>query len=257
MRFLGIRGFMIRRFFWLGLIALAFSFPVFLKERNEQSGGMDNASPGRASHASYSTHPSQSNPNIYHPASSSTTVDTANWPANSPIPNSSHLTQGQPPVYNTMVSPAEYLSFRVTPDWIRSRWERVSVAAGEDNLTGMRVALVSGPRPADVHGSLTWYFDAKQQLQRIALRGWTGEPSELVQFVTTEYGLTQRSSQAAGLYKKTSWGKLQAFLRLDYPPVINRESSNEQLMILMEINNPASSLDVSQQNAQILASMGE
>jgi hypothetical protein len=128
---------------------------------------------------------------------------------------------------------------------------------GEDQLTGMRVALVSGPRPADIQGSLTYYFDSARQLQRITFRGWTGEPAELVQFLTTNQGLTKRSSQSAGFYKKTRWGNLQSFLRLDYPPVLLRDSSNEQLMVLLEINNPSGSLSVSQQNADILAAMGE
>ncbi len=250
---------MIRRLFWLGLIALAFSSPVLLKKINVQqagtTAGYSSAVP--AANAGFSMQPFQSNPNIYHPASASTTVNTARWPGTSPVPDSRPLVQGQPPVYNAFANPSEYLDFHVTPDWIRSRWERISVATGEDNLTGMRVALVSGPRPADVHGSLTYYFDSTQQLQRVTFRGWIGEPTEFVQFVTSRHGLSQQSSQAAGLYKKTSWGKLQAFLRLDNPPVINRESSNEQLMILLEIINPASSLAISRQNAQILAAMGE
>lgn len=253
---------MIRRIFWLGLIALAFSSPMLLKKFNSlQTGAIgtsgDMASSIPAANAGYPVQPFQSNPDIYHPASASTTVSAANWPTASPAPNSPSMIQGEPPVYNAFTNPAEYLNFQVTPDWVRSRWERVSVAAGEDNLTGMRVSLVSGPRPADIQGSLTYYFDSLQQLQRITFRGWTGEPSELVQFATTRLGLTQRSSQAAGLYKKTSWGKLQAFVRLDYPPVLNRESSNEQLMILLEVNNPASSLGISRQNAQILDAMGE
>lgn len=253
---------MIRRIFWLGLIALAFSSPILLKKFNLQQAGVANpngeiASSIPGSNAGYPAQSFQSNPNIYHSASASTTVSAANWPTASPAPNSPSMIQGQPPVYNAFTNPAEYLNFQVTPDWVRSRWERVSVATGEDNLTGMRVSLVSGPRPADIQGSLTYYFDSLQHLQRITFRGWTGEPSELVQFITTRQGLTQRSSQAAGLYKKTSWGKLQAFVRLDYPPVLLRESTNEQLMILLEFNNPASSLGISRQNAQILDAMGD
>ncbi|MGI9516858.1 MAG: DUF6690 family protein [Pirellulaceae bacterium] len=182
-------------------------------------------------------------------------------PISGPANNTATVSPASPdatlsqPVYWAFTSPAEYIRFDITRNWITTRWSRVSTVPGEDNLTGLRVALVSGPRPQDIHGSLTYYFDASQQVQRIAIRGWTGNSGQLVDFVTRGLGMQQRNSAGAGLYTATSWGKLKAVLRVDNPPVLRDDAPTEQLMVLLEANNPQSSLAVSRQVQDILAAM--
>ena len=166
------------------------------------------------------------------------------------------LVQNRPPIYNGFAYPGEYLNFQVTEDWIRDRWPRISVTPGEDDLTGMRVALVSGPRPVDLHGSLTYYFDRQQQLQRIAFRGWTGEPTQLIDWLTRQFRFSEQSGGDAQRYfESSSWGRRKGFLRLDRPPVLRQDAPTEQFMVLLEILNPSSSLSISQQNRQIIEAM--
>ncbi len=243
-----------RKVVLLGLIALGFSLPVLLSHEDARLG----VPPGDGSLANAGDPAVLLNqpPIIVAPNQSTT------GPAGSPFRFASSsadgppIVQNQPPVYNAFTSPADYLNFAITPDWVRTRWPRVSIAPGEDNLTGMRVALVSGPRPVDVHGSLTYYFDGQQKLQRITFRGWTGDPGELVQFVTNQFRFSaQDAKNAAGFHESTIWGRRKGFLRLDYPAVIDSATPTEQLMLLMEIVNPSGSLTISRQNLLILEAM--
>jgi hypothetical protein len=156
------------------------------------------------------------------------------------------------PVYNAFGHPAEYLNFAVTQEWVRSRWTDITVVDGEDRLSGYRVALVSGPRPVDVCGSLTYWFDTRKRVQRITLRGWTGDPAELAHYVTAQFGFAQKSER---LFEKSSWGKCTGALRIDAPPRREQINPNEQFMLLLEIVDPSSWLSLSEQTSQILRAM--
>ena len=52
---------------------------------------------------------------------------------------------------------------------------------------------------ADVAGSLTYYFNAQQQVQRITLRGTTGDPSALVALLTSRYHFARRLTNDPGV----------------------------------------------------------
>ena len=158
------------------------------------------------------------------------------------------------PVYFAFANLAEFLRFDVSPAWIKFRWPRVSTFPAEDNLTGMRVAVVSGPRPQDIHGSLTYYFDRQQRVQRIGFRGWTGDAVELVHLVQ-QMGFARQKSNGAALFIKSSWGRIKGALRLDHPPVTRRDLPNEQLMVLFELINPAGKMNVSQKTMSIINAM--
>ena len=66
-----------------------------------------------------------------------------------------------------MPSLAEVLRFDVTVAWVMQRWPRVSTGLPYLQLQGYRVPLVTGTTVADLAGSLTYYFNAQQQVQRI------------------------------------------------------------------------------------------
>ena len=66
---------------------------------------------------------------------------------------------------------AEVLRFDVTVEWVMQRWPRVTTGLPQLQLQGYRVPLVTGTSLSDVAGSLTYYFNARQQVQRITLRG--------------------------------------------------------------------------------------
>jgi hypothetical protein len=58
---------------------------------------------------------------------------------------------------------------------------------------------VTGAGITDVAGSLTYYFDVRQQVQRITLRGTTGNPTTLVQLLGSRFHFTRRLVNDPGL----------------------------------------------------------
>jgi hypothetical protein len=94
----------------------------------------------------------------------------------------------------------EIFRFDVTPQWVTSRWPRVSTVAGEPKHLGMRVPLVSGTQPHDIAGSLTYYFNEHHQLQRITFTGLTGDPRRLLAATVTPNGLKSQPTTHAAHY---------------------------------------------------------
>jgi hypothetical protein len=90
--------------------------------------------------------------------------------------------------------------FDLTPQWVTSRWPRVSTILGDPDQLGMRVALVTGTRPDDVAGSLTYFFDQHHHLQRITFEGLTRDPRRLLAAVVTPYGLKSQPTTDAAHY---------------------------------------------------------
>lgn len=101
-----------------------------------------------------------------------------------------------------MPTPIEHVfRFDLTPQWIASRWPQVSTVAGSDpGQLGMRVVLVTGTRPDDVAGSLTYYFDRHHQLQRITFTGLTRDPRRLLAAVVTPNRLKSQPTADAAYY---------------------------------------------------------
>jgi hypothetical protein len=116
-------------------------------------------------------------------------------PANPSAPSSSAVAiPASNPILDAMPMPslAEVFRFDVTVEWVMRRWPRVSTGLPHLQLQGYRVPLVTGGGLADVAGSLTYYFSAQQQVQRIAFRGTTGDPGVLVSLLTTRYQFARR-----------------------------------------------------------------
>ena len=77
------------------------------------------------------------------------------------------------------------------------------MAAGSTGLTylqlqGYRVPLVTGTTLADVAGSLTYYFNAQQRVQRITFRGTTGDPSVLATLLAQRLSFRPAADQRSG-----------------------------------------------------------
>ena len=94
---------------------------------------------------------------------------------------------------------AEVLRFDATVPWVMQRWPRVSTGLPHLQLQGYRVPLVTGTSVTDLAGSLTYYFNAQQRVQRITLRGTTGDPRVLVAFLTNRYRFTRRLTNDPGV----------------------------------------------------------
>jgi hypothetical protein len=93
----------------------------------------------------------------------------------------------------------EVLRFDRTVEWVMQRWPRVSTGLTYLQLQGYRVPLVTGTGLSDVAGSLTYYFNAGQQVQRITLRGTTGDPGGLVSLVAGRYRFARRLTNDPGV----------------------------------------------------------
>ena len=146
----------------------------------------------------------------------------------------------------------EAFRFEIDPDWVKSRWERVSTTPKDNDLYGMRVALVTGVNPQDVHGSLTYFFDKSDQLQRITFRGWTGDATQLVQLLTDRYGFSVRETHMGALYVSKSFFGVKGALMLQNAAVIRSATPTQQVAISLEMNNPNGSLSLSREFSSML-----
>lgn len=167
--------------------------------------------------------------------------DNVIWPGNALGPDFNAV----PLEFMPVTDLSEIFRFDANPAWVRQRWDRVSLSAGESGLSGLRVPLVTGVNASDLFGSLTYYFDSNQVAQKITFQGWTGNPNGLVQFVTKNYGFKNQPTTSAGLYVAKSWRKSTGALYMQHPNVIRSENVNQQVAILLEINNPDGSYELS------------
>ncbi len=147
---------------------------------------------------------------------------------------------------------AEIFRFDVDQNWVKQRWQRVSNSPGAYGLSGLRVPLVTGVNSNDLFGSLTYFFDAQQNLQKITFRGWSGNPERMVNLVSTNFGFKQKPTTAAGLYTAGRSGNSTGVLYLQNPTVIRAENPTQQVAMLLEINNPKGSHKLSRDVAAIV-----
>jgi hypothetical protein len=134
---------------------------------------------------------------------------------------------------------AEVLRLDMTVEWVLHRWPRVTTGLPQLQLQGYRVPLVTGTTTSDVAGSLTYYFNARQQVQRITLRGATGDPTVLVTILTSRYHFTRRFTNDPGvvLYEAVDSGNRPiGSLKIRSAPVVkaNQPYSRFQVDLVMD-----------------------
>lgn len=152
----------------------------------------------------------------------------------------------QPTDFIPVTNLAEIIRFDVYPNWVKNRWKRVSTNPGDAGLHGLRVAVVTGTNTWDLHGSLTYYFDVNQRAQRITFRGWTGDSSRLVNLLTSQFALKAQPTHWAGAYAaQNNRGVPTAGLLMQHPAVITRENPVQQVAMVMELNHPQGSFQLS------------
>ncbi len=147
----------------------------------------------------------------------------------------------------------EILRFDITSAWVKQRWKRVSTNPGDVGLHGLRIALVTGTNSWDLHGSLTYYFDAEQRLQRITFRGWTGDAGRLLQVMESRFEFQPQQTHLAGFYVVQNRRKLTGGLLMKDPPVLNSDNPIEKLAIVMEINDPSGTFELSEEFRALIA----
>jgi hypothetical protein len=147
---------------------------------------------------------------------------------------------------------AEVLRFDVSPEWVLSRWARVSTAAGGAALQGFRVPLVTGTAADDLAGSLTYYFDARSQVQRLTFVGTTGDPSKLVAVAASRFGFVPyvSSDPAVQLYQIRWNGQPTSELRIRPSQVVRTDAPYQRYEIDLEINHPDGKLSSREANGR-------
>lgn len=132
----------------------------------------------------------------------------------------------------------EVLRFDISPRWVVEHWGRVSTLRSPDDLEGLRVPLVTGTDLAAVTGSLTYYFNHQQQVQRITLDGHTGDDRRLVSVVTARFKLRHEAGRGAGLYVARWNGQPTSVLRISHGKVIRSDAPHARLHFSLELNQP-------------------
>jgi hypothetical protein len=125
--------------------------------------------------------------------------------------------------------------FDLTPQWVASRWPRVSTVLGDMQQLGMRVALVSGTRSDDVAGSLTYYFDQHHQLQRITFTGLTADPRRLLATVVTPNGLKSQPTTSAARYIAGDPARPSSEVTVRFLPVIVANTERSQAEVAIDL----------------------
>lgn len=147
----------------------------------------------------------------------------------------------------------QVMRFDVSPRWVTSNWTRVTTVLGDLHLEGLRVPLVTGTDANDLAGSLTYYFDGQQRVQRITFRGTTGDERKLVQFVNQYYGLQPQPSLAAGLYLKTWNRNPTSGLLIRHASVVQANMPHHRMEVALELNRPDMHFGLSDEFRQFLS----
>jgi len=170
-------------------------------------------------------------------------------PTNTPFPAQSSNPHGITPFSGPTQIPLEgsgvqrleeVFSFDVTTYWILGHWARVSTSLAELNLKGYRVPLVTGTRESDLAGSLTYYFNPQQQLQRIMFSGASGDTRELVGLLVARHGFQREITSDAGLYLYTVRESNQIISELKIRPVaiVRAGDPRQRFEIDLVMNRP-------------------
>jgi hypothetical protein len=136
---------------------------------------------------------------------------------------------------------ADVLRFDVTPDWIVHNWPRVSTGLAHLPLQGYRVPLVTGTAQDDLAGSLTYYFNPHQQVQRITFSGTTGNTGKLVNLVKARFGFTRRLTNDPGVFLyelPDSKGRVNSFVWIRPARVVRANDPYRRFEVALLIERP-------------------
>lgn len=129
----------------------------------------------------------------------------------------------------------EVFRFEITPQWVTSRWPRVSTAPGDFDLLGMRVAYASGTQPHDVVGSLTYYFNKHHQLERITFTGLTGDHRRLMSVLVGSYRLKSQPTTGIANYIAGDPAKPTSQISVRHTPTIVAGADQARAELLVDL----------------------
>lgn len=147
----------------------------------------------------------------------------------------------------------EILRFDVSPHWLPQRFSRVSTVLGDMNLDGLRVPLVTGTSTSDLAGTLTYYFDPYQRVQRIKLHAVTGDPGRFIAELQHAYQLQQQPALGGQLYLKKWNGRPTSLVYTTSAPVLDAEDAFARYSLFIELNQGGLEYGLSQEANELLA----
>jgi hypothetical protein len=144
------------------------------------------------------------------------------------------------------------LRFDVTPTWVRSIWPRVAPQRMETGWFALRVPLVTGTEPTDVAGSLTYFFDSQDYVERITLSGLTDDAELLSSLVQQYYGLQPYAATGRGLLLSFYQGVPIGMLRIEDASGRRPGELHSRYHVQLELNRPRPGATLSQPGLQPL-----
>lgn len=146
----------------------------------------------------------------------------------------------------------EVLRFDIVPGWLPQRFARVSTVTSNVQMDGLRVPLITGTRPNDIAGTLTYYFDASQALKRINLHGLTGDPTQLANLMVQFYQLKPEQSLGGQLFT-TRWNnRITSVMQISPAPIIYAGADHSKYIIFLELNQPTNQYGLSDEASEVL-----
>lgn len=146
----------------------------------------------------------------------------------------------------------EVLRFDISPEWVIASFSRVSTVLANLNLKGLRVPVVTGIRADDVAGTLTFYFDQSDRLQRLTFHGFTGDPSRFAQIMIAHFGMQREPALEAGAFTKRWNGRPVHFMRLTHAPVVYSDAVHHKYTVFLELNQPNLAYGISDEARRIV-----
>jgi hypothetical protein len=137
---------------------------------------------------------------------------------------------------------AAVFRWEITPAWVMSQWSRVSTGLADLDLHGYRVALVSGTSEGDLAGSLTYYFNTQQRLQRITFQGSTGDARQLAYYLSAVHHLAPEPTNdpSLQLFRVRNGRTVLSELRIKAAAVVRRTSGLSRYNVNLFLERPSS-----------------
>ncbi len=134
----------------------------------------------------------------------------------------------------------EIFRFDLTADQVLHTWPVVTTTTNQPDLRGYRVPLVTGGRADSLAGSLTYFFNNDQQLQRIVFHGTSGDPKPVVQLATQKFAFRIDSAADAAVQRYVvRWsGRVVSELRVQPAHVVDASQPLRRFAVNLLIERP-------------------
>lgn len=162
-----------------------------------------------------------------------------------PAPTRTGFYGGTLQAVNPSIPTATLFRFDITPQWIIHTWPQVSSDVTDPPLAGMRTAIVTGTGIQDIAGSMTYYFDSRQQLQRINFHGTTGDPTPLVRLLASHYQMSSEPALNGSVYVAREKDLVKSMLAVRLAPLVRQSQPHRRYQLDVELNRPGGSTALS------------